>query len=493
MALAFDNDKYIRIQSEHIRERIEQFNNKLYLELGGKLFDDMHASRVLPGFLPDSKLRMFTQLQDSMEIIIVLSAEDIERNKVRQDLGITYDEDVLRLREEFTKRGFYVSSVVITHYSGQRSADTYRQRLERKGIKVYYHYIIDGYPHNVDLIASPEGFGLNDYIETTRPLVVVTAPGPGSGKMAVCLSQLYNEYAHGREAGYAKFETFPVWNLPLKHPLNVAYEAATADLQDVNMIDPFYLEATGKSAVNYNRDIEIYPVLDALFTSIYGQNPYKSPTDMGVNMVGFCISDDEAVREASKQEIIRRYFQALCHLANGKCNDAEVKKLALLQQQVGINTAYRRTTVAARERRALTGALNDGAFAHAAAIELPDGRIITAEAGELLGSSAALLLNAMKELAGIDHSLRLIPQEIIEPIQQTKINYLHGQNPRLHTDEVLVALSVLSLHDENCRKALETLPLLKGCQAHSTVMLKEADWRTFKKLGIDLTTEPAKK
>ena len=493
MALAFDNDKYIRIQSEHIRERIEQFNNKLYLELGGKLFDDMHASRVLPGFLPDSKLRMFTQLQDSMEIIIVLSAEDIERNKVRQDLGITYDEDVLRLREEFTKRGFYVSSVVITHYSGQRSADTYRQRLERKGIKVYYHYIIDGYPHNVDLIASPEGFGLNDYIETTRPLVVVTAPGPGSGKMAVCLSQLYNEHAHGCEAGYAKFETFPVWNLPLKHPLNVAYEAATADLQDVNMIDPFYLEATGKSAVNYNRDIEIYPVLDALFTSIYGQNPYKSPTDMGVNMVGFCISDDEAVREASKQEIIRRYFQALCHLANGKCNDAEVKKLALLQQQVGINTAYRRTTVAARERRALTGALNDGAFAHAAAIELPDGRIITAEAGELLGSSAALLLNAMKELAGIDHSLRLIPQEIIEPIQQTKINYLHGQNPRLHTDEVLVALSVLSLHDENCRKALETLPLLKGCQAHSTVMLKEADWRTFKKLGIDLTTEPAKK
>ena len=493
MALAFDNDKYIRIQSEHIRERIGQFNNKLYLELGGKLFDDMHASRVLPGFLPDSKLRMFTQLQDSMEIIIVLSAEDIERNKVRQDLGITYDEDVLRLREEFTKRGFCVSSVVITHYSGQRSADTYRQRLERKGIKVYYHYIIDGYPHNVDLIASPEGFGLNDYIETTRPLVVVTAPGPGSGKMAVCLSQLYNGHAHGRDAGYAKFETFPVWNLPLKHPLNIAYEAATADLQDVNMIDPFYLEATGKSAVNYNRDIEIYPVLDALFTSIYGHNPYKSPTDMGVNMVGFCISDDEAVREASKQEIIRRYFQALCHLANGKCNDAEVKKLALLQQQVGINTAYRRTTVAARERRALTGALNDGAFAHAAAIELPDGRIITAEAGELLGSSAALLLNAMKELAGIDHSLRLIPQEIIEPIQQTKINYLHGQNPRLHTDEVLVALSVLSLHDENCRKALETLPLLKGCQAHSTVMLKEADWRTFKKLGIDLTTEPAKK
>ena len=493
MAAAFDNDKYIRIQSEHIRERIAQFGNKLYLELGGKLFDDLHASRVLPGFMPDSKLQMLTQLQESLEIIIVISAEDIERNKVRQDLGITYDEDVLRLREAFMERGFMVSSVVITHYTGQRSADAYRQRLERKGIRVYYHYIIDGYPHNVALIASEDGFGRNDFVETTRPLVVVTAPGPGSGKMAVCLSQLYNEQARGREAGYAKFETFPVWNLPLKHPLNIAYEAATADLQDVNMIDPFHLEAYGKTAVNYNRDVEIYPVLDALFTSIYGKNPYKSPTDMGVNMVGFCISDDEAVREASKQEIIRRYFQALCHMANGACNEAEIKKLALLQQQVGINTAYRNTTVAARERRALTGALHDGAFAHAAAIELPNGKIITSEAGDLLGSSAALLLNAMKELAGIDHSVRLIPEEIIAPIQRTKIGYLHGQNPRLHTDEVLVTLSVLSLHDENCRKALETLPLLKGCQAHSTVMLKEVDWKTFKKLGIDLTNEPAKK
>ena len=493
MSAAFDNDKYIRIQSEHIRERIAQFGNKLYLELGGKLFDDLHASRVLPGFMPDSKLLMLTQLQDSLEIIIVISAEDIERNKVRQDLGITYDEDVLRLREAFMARGFLVSSVVITHYTGQRSADAYRQRLERKGIRVYYHYIIDGYPHNVDLIASEDGFGKNDFVETTRPLVVVTAPGPGSGKMAVCLSQLYNEQAHGHEAGYAKFETFPVWNLPLKHPLNVAYEAATADLQDVNMIDPFHLEAYGKTAVNYNRDVEIYPVLDALFTSIYGKNPYKSPTDMGVNMVGFCISDDNTVREASKQEIIRRYFQSLCHMANGACNDAEIKKIALLMQQAGITTAYRRTTVAARERRALTGALHDGVFAHAAAIELPDGQIITSEAGDLLGSSAALLLNAMKELAGIDHSVRLIPEEIIEPIQRTKISYLHGQNPRLHTDEVLVALSVLSLHDENCRKSLETLPLLKGCQAHSTVMLKEVDWKTFKKLGIDLTTDPAKK
>ena len=489
---AFDNDKYIRIQSEHIRERIAQFGNKLYLELGGKLFDDLHASRVLPGFLPDSKLRMFSQLRDSLEIIIVISAEDIERNKVRQDLGITYDEDVLRLREEFTTRGFTVSSVVITHYAGQRSADAYRQRLEWQGIKVYYHYIIEGYPHNVELIASKDGFGRNDFIETTQPLVVVTAPGPGSGKMAVCLSQLYNEHVRGHVAGYAKFETFPVWNLPLKHPLNVAYEAATADIQDVNMIDPFHLEAYGKTAVNYNRDVEIYPVLDALFTSIYGSNPYKSPTDMGVNMVGFCISDDEAVREASKQEIIRRYFHALCRLANGACNDAEIQKLALLQKQVGINTAYRKTVVAARERKEQSGG-GLRPYAQAAAIELPDGRIITADASELLGSSAALLLNVMKELAGIDHSIKLIPQEMIEPIQHTKIAYLHGRNPRLHTDEVLVALSVLSLHDDNCRRALETLPQLRGCQVHSTVMLKDVDLRTFTKLGIDLTSDPSRK
>lgn len=491
MALAFDNDKYIRIQSEHIRERIAKFGNKLYLELGGKLFDDLHASRVLPGFMPDSKLRMLTQLRDSLEIVIVISALDIERNKVRQDLGITYDEDVLRLRDEFTQRGFLVSSVVITHYSGQRSADAYRQRLEWQDIKVYYHYTIEGYPHNVELIASDEGFGHNDYVETTRPLVIVTAPGPGSGKMAVCLSQLYNEHARGREAGYAKFETFPVWNLPLKHPLNVAYEAATADIQDVNMIDPFHLDAYGKTAVNYNRDIEIFPVLDALFTSIYGVNPYKSPTDMGVNMVGFCISDDDVCREASKQEIIRRYFHALCRLADGACNDSEIKKLALLMKQVGINTAYRKTVVAARERREQSGVGRP--FAHAAAIELADGTIVTAEASPLLGSSAALLINVMKHLAGIDHETKLIPQNMIEPIQKTKIDYLHGHNPRLHTDEVLVALSVLSLNDDNCRRALDTLPLLKGCQAHSTVMLKEVDQRTFVKLGVDITFDPSKK
>ncbi len=486
MTIGFDNEQYIRIQSEHIRERIAAFGNKLYLEFGGKLFDDYHASRVLPGFKPDSKLAMLTQLRDRLEIIIVISALDIEKNKVRQDLGITYDEDVLRLREEFMARDFLVSSVVITHYSGQRSADAYRMRLERQGIRVYYHYTIDGYPHNVELIASDEGFGKNDFVATSRELVVVTAPGPGSGKMAVCLSQLYNEHARGRNAGYAKFETFPVWNLPLKHPVNVAYEAATADLNDVNMIDPFHLEAYQKTAVNYNRDIEIYPVLDALFTSIHGSNPYKSPTDMGVNMVGFCISDEEVCKEASKQEIIRRYFAALNRLAKGDCNDQEIKKLAMLQKQVGINTAYRRTTVAARERKEQS--LGNAS----AAIELPDGTIITAEASALLGSSAALLLNVIKHIAGIDHHERLLPANMIEPIQHTKISFLHGRNPRLHTDEVLVALSVRSLQDDNCRRALEALPMLNGCQMHSTVMLSEVDAKTFKKLGVDLTCDPSR-
>lgn len=485
--MGFDNEKYIRIQSEHIKERIAQFGNKLYLELGGKLFDDYHASRVLPGFQPDSKLAMLTQLRDTLEIVIVISALDIEKNKVRQDLGITYDEDVLRLREEFMQRGFLVSSVVITHYNGQKSADAYRQRLERLGITTYYHYTIEGYPHNVELIDSEEGYGKNDFVQTTRPLVVVTAPGPGSGKMAVCLSQLYNEHARGREAGYAKFETFPVWNLPLKHPVNIAYEAATADLNDVNMIDPFHLEAYGKTAINYNRDIEIFPVLDALFTGIYGHNPYKSPTDMGVNMVGFCITDDALCCEASKQEIIRRYYNALNDFALGTGTEQEVNKIALLFKQVGINSAYRKVTVAAKERR------EQSLGVAASAIELHDGTIITAQASDLLGSSAALLLNATKHLAGIDHAVKLIPQEMLTPIQHTKIAYLRGKNPRLHTDEVLIALSVLSMHDENCRRTLEALPELAGCQVHSTVMLSEVDRKIFRKLGIDLTCDPVRK
>lgn len=486
MKYGFDNDKYLRIQSEHIKERIAKFGNKLYLELGGKLFDDYHASRVLPGFQPDSKLRMLSQLSDHAEIVIVISALDIEKNKVRNDLGITYDMDVLRLRDEFQKRGFLVGSVVVTHYNGQSSADAFREKLARLGITTYVHYTIEGYPTNVGLIDSDEGFGRNDYVETSRPLVIVTAPGPGSGKMAVCLSQLYNEHKRGIEAGYAKFETFPVWSLPLKHPVNIAYEAATADLNDINMIDPFHLETYGKTAINYNRDIEIFPVLNALFEGIYGENPYKSPTDMGVNMVGFCINDDEVCCRASKDEIIRRYYTALNRMAMGEGNESEVNKIALLFKQAKIDTSYRRTTVAARERAERSGV-------PCSAIELADGTIITAETGSLLGPSAALILNAVKHLAGIDHSVKLIPQHMIEPIQFTKINYLRSRNPRLHTDEVLVALSVLSTHDENCRRALEKLPELNGCQVHSTVMLGEVDHKIFKKLGVGLTCDPVKK
>ena len=486
MKYGFDNEKYLRIQSEHIKERIAQFGNKLYLELGGKLFDDYHASRVLPGFQPDSKLRMLSQLVDHAEIVIVISAIDIEKNKVRNDLGITYDMDVLRLREAFQNRGFLVSAVVITHYNRQSSADAFRQRLHRMGITTYCHYTIEGYPTTVDLIDSEQGFGRNDYIETTRPLVIVTAPGPGSGKMAVCLSQLYNEHKRGVEAGYAKFETFPVWSLPLKHPVNIAYEAATADLNDVNMIDPFHLEAYGKTAINYNRDIEIFPVLNALFEGIYGENPYKSPTDMGVNMVGFCIDDDKICCDASRNEIIRRYFTALNRMAQGDGNENEVNKIALLFKQARIGLDYRRCVGAARSRAEQSGVPSS-------AVELADGTIITAETSSLLGCSAALILNAVKHLAGIDHSIKLIPQDMIEPIQYTKINYLRSHNPRLHTDEVLVALSVLSTHDSNCRRALEVLPQLHGCQVHSTVMLGEVDHKIFKKLGVGLTCDPAKK
>ena len=486
MKYGFDSDKYLKIQSERIKERIAEFGDKLYMEFGGKLFDDNHASRVLPGFEPDNKLKMLDQLKDDAEIVIVISAVDIEKNKMRADLGITYDVDLLRLRDEFISRGFMVSSVVITHYNGQASADAYRSRLEWLGIKVYYHHTIEGYPNNVDLIDSDEGFGKNDYVETTRPLVIVTAPGPGSGKMAVCLSQLYQENQRGIKAGYAKFETFPIWNLPLKHPINIAYEAATADLNDVNMIDPFHLEAYGKTAVNYNRDIEIFPVLKALFEGIYGESPYKSPTDMGVNMIGYCIKDDALCCEASKNEVIRRYYEALGRLADGQRNDNEVNKIRLLMKQLGITTDYRRATVAARERKEKSGVPS-------AAIELQDGTLISAETSPLLGPSAALILNAIKHLAGIDHQIKLIPEYMIEPIQKTKVSFLHGKNPRLHTDEVLVALSVLSINDDNCRKALACLPLLNGCQVHSTVLLSEVDRKIFKKLGVGLTCDPVKK
>ena len=483
MKSGFDNQKYLHMQSEHIKERIRQFGDKLYLEFGGKLFDDYHASRVLPGFAPDSKLKMLMQLSDYAEIVIVISAADIEKNKIRGDLGITYDVDVLRLREEFLQKGLYVGSVVITHYSGQNSASQFKAKLEKKNIKVYLHYTIEGYPSNIPLIVSEQGFGRNDYIETKRPLVVITAPGPGSGKMATCLSQLYHDNLRGIKAGYAKFETFPIWNIPLKHPVNLAYEAATADLNDVNMIDPFHLEAYGETAVNYNRDIEIFPVLNAIFEGIYGSNPYKSPTDMGVNMAGNCIIDDEVCCEASRMEIIRRYYNALNRAVRDESSDNEVYKIELLMKQAKITTDDRKVTVACKKRAEELGVPT-------AAIELADGHIITSKTSDFLGTSAALLLNALKYLAGIDHDTRLIRPEAIAPIQDLKVRYLGGRNPRLHTDEVLIALALAACSDENAKRSLERLPDLRGCQVHTSVMLSEVDIKIYKKLGVDLTSEP---
>ena len=483
MKTGFDNEKYLKLQSEHIKQRIGEFGDKLYLEFGGKLFDDFHASRVLPGFAPDSKLRMLLQMADQAEIVIAINAADIEKNKVRHDLGITYDVDVLRLIQEFQDKGLYVGSVVITQYSGQSGADQFKTKLEHMGIKVYRHHCIEGYPSNVSLIVSDEGYGKNDYIETTRPLVIITAPGPGSGKMATCLSQLYHENKRGIKAGYAKFETFPIWNIPLKHPVNLAYEAATADLNDVNMIDPFHLEAYGETTVNYNRDIEIFPVLSAIFEGIYGENPYKSPTDMGVNMAGNCIIDDEVCCEASKQEIIRRYYQALARLVREEGNEEEVYKIELLMKQAKLTKEMRRTVPAANERAAAL-------HSPAAAMELNDGRIVTGKTSNLLGASAALILNAVKLLAGIPHDVHLIAPHAIEPIQKLKVDYLGSKNPRLHTDEVLIALSVSAAMDKNAQLALENLSKLKGCQVHTSVMLSDVDIKVFSKLGINLTCEP---
>ena len=483
MKYGFDNEKYLKIQSEHIKERIAQFGNKLYLEFGGKLFDDYHASRVLPGFQPDSKLKMLMQLRDYAEIVIVISAVDIEKNKVRSDLGITYDEDVLRLRDEFIGRGLLVNSVVITHYRGQEGATAYRQRLERLGITTYYHHTIEGYPENVALIDSDEGFGKNDYVQTTRPLVVVTAPGPGSGKMAVCLSQLYQESKRGIQAGYAKFETFPVWNLPLRHPVNIAYEAATSDLNDVNMIDPLHLEAYGKTTVNYNRDVEIFPVLNAMFENILGVSPYKSPTDMGVNMAGNCIIDDEVVCRAAKDEIIRRYYTAMCDHKKGLISEDEVYKLELLMKQANVTTSDRKCVSAALEREEQTGG-------PAAAMELPDGTILTGKTSDLLGAVSALLLNALKYFAGLDDSVLLMSPHVIEPITDLKVNHLGNNNPRIHTDETLLALSICANTDENAKLAMQQISKLRGCEVHSTVILSPVDERIFKRLGVNLTCEP---
>ena len=481
--LGFDNEKYLQMQSEQIQNRIIQIDNKLYLEFGGKLFDDFHASRVLPGFAPDSKLKMLLKLKDEAEIVIVINANDIEKSKMRGDLGITYDLDVLRLMDAFHDVGLYVGSVVLAQYAGQPAADTFKNRLEKLGTKVYLHYPIEGYPSNIQYIVSDDGYGKNEYIETSRPLVVITAPGPGSGKMATCLSQLYHEYKRGVKAGYAKFETFPVWNLPLNHPVNLAYEAATADLNDVNMIDPFHLEAYGETTVNYNRDVEIFPVLNAMFEKIVGKSPYHSPTDMGVNMAGNCIIDDEACCEASRQEIIRRYYNARCDQRQGRGEKAAVYKIELLMKKAGVSVESRAVVGAANQRAELTGE-------PAAAIELSDGTVVTGKTTSLLGASASVLLNALKVLGGINHEIHLLPPIIIEPIQRLKTTHLGNHNPRLHTDEVLIALSINAATNPAAELALKQLSKLSGCEAHSSVILSQVDENIFRRLGVNLTCEP---
>jgi len=479
----FDNDLYLKLQSERIKERIGKFGGKLYLEFGGKLFDDFHAARVLPGFQPDSKIRMLMQLKDEAEIVLVVNAYDIEKNKVRGDLGITYEQDTLRLIDAFRGCGLLVGSVVLTRFAGQDSAIRFQQKLETLGIRVFRHYSIEGYPEDIQKVISESGYGKNEYIETERSLVVVTAPGPGSGKMAVCLSQLYHENQRNVKAGYAKFETFPIWNLPLNHPVNLAYEAATADLNDVNMIDPFHLEAYGTTSVNYNRDVEIFPVVRAMFQRIYGSCPYQSPTDMGVNMVGNCITDDDACRKASCNEILRRYFTALCDKRKGLPVDGAISKLKLLMTKAQIAPEDRAFAQAARDKREETGE-------PAASLELPDGRVVVGKTSKLMGASSALLLNSLKALAGIEKEVDLISREVIEPVQELKIRYLGNHNPRLHTNEVLIALSIAAAHDANAKNAFDQLPLLKGCEAHSTVILTEADAGTFRKLGMNLTCDP---
>jgi len=479
----FDNKKYIELQTQNIRDRIDKFGGKLYMEFGGKLFDDYHAARVLPGFEPDAKVKMLLELKDEAEIVIAINADAIEKNKRRGDLGITYDLDTLRLIDAFRGIGLYVGSVVITRYTGQPLAQAFEKRLTSLGIKVYRHYPIEDYPSNIPHIISEEGFGKNEFIETTRHLVIITAPGPGSGKMATCLSQLYHEHKRGVKAGYAKFETFPVWSIPLKHPVNIAYEAATADLNDVNMIDPFHLEAYGELTVNYNRDIEIFPVLNAMLEGILGESPYKSPTDMGVNMVGFAISDNDAVCEAAKQEVIRRYYSALVSARQGMGEASDASKIELLLKQVGVTVADRAVVSAANQKAEETDS-------PATAIELPDGKIITGKTSSLLGAASAMLLNALKYLADIPDEVNLISPTIIEPMQRLKTEILGNHNPRLHTDEILIALSICAATSEDAHKALDNAYKLTGCEAHSSVILSRVDENVFRKLGVNLTCEP---
>ena len=483
MKIGFDNNKYLTLQAQHIRARREQFGDKLYIEFGGKLFDDYHASRVLPGFQPDSKIRMLASIRDDVEIVVVICAGDIEKKKVRGDLGIGYDEDVLRLMDVFRGLGFYVGSVVITQYAGQPAADAFIKRLTALGVRSYRHYPIAGYPSDVAHIVSDDGLGKNDYIETSRPIVVVTAPGPGSGKMATCLSQLYHENKRGVRAGYAKYETFPIWNLPLKHPVNLAYEAATADLNDVNMIDPFHLEAYGKTTVNYNRDVEIFPVLNAMFQRIQGASPYKSPTDMGVNMAGFAIVDDQVCQAASRMEILRRYYAGMADRTRGRCDDEVVRKLEIVMQQAGVTPEICPAVAACLQKAEETGA-------PAGAMVLPDGSVVTGKTSSLLGASAALLLNALKAMAGIDHKLKLIPASVIEPISRLKTGNLGHRNPRLHSDEELIALAISGLTNPLAAMVQEQLSSLRGCDAHFSVIISEEDEKLYKRLGINVTCQP---
>ncbi len=482
----FDLEKYISLQSEMIKERIEKFGGKLYMEFGGKLFDDYHASRVLPGFRPDSKIRMLCRLQKDVEIVIAINSDDIGSRKLRGDIGISYPTEVLRLIDAFRSLNLHVNSVVITQYRNQAASEAFKNQLENFGMKVHLHYPIEGYPYNVSKIVSEEGYGKNDFVETTRSLVVVTAPGPGSGKIATCLSQLYHENKRGINAGYAKFETFPIWNLPLKHPVNLAYEAATADLDDVNMIDPYHLDKYGKTTVNYNRDVEIFPVLNATFEKIYGvgKSPYNSPTDMGVNMAGYCIEDDALVSQAALDEIVRRYLNTLVERRKGRVGDETVSKLELLMKQARVSPEIRPVVGAALKKSYETD------NQPACAIELPDGRIVTGKTSALLGAASAAIINAIKELAGIEDSYHLIDPEIIEPIQKMKTEYFKDRNPLLHCDEVLIALSICAVSDPKVRQALDALEGLKCCEAHSTVILSSVDEELFHKLGMNLTCEP---
>lgn len=483
MSIGFDNERYIKLQSERIWDRIKGVGGKLYLEFGGKLFDDYHASRVLPGFAPDSKIRMLMQFGDLAEAIIVINAEDIVKNKIRRDINIAYDMEVFRLVDSFTDRGVHVCGLVISQYSAQEAADNFIEKAQSFGLRVYRHYRIAGYPADMFKIVSEDGFGRNEYVKTTKPLVIVSAPGPGSGKMAVCLSQLYHEHRMGKSAGYAKFETFPVWNLPLNDPVNIAYEAATADLSDANMIDPFHLEAYGTTTVNYNRDVEIFPILNSMLVKIFGESPYRSPTDMGVNMAGDCITDPDVIRKAANAEIIRRYFSSQRLKREGHSCDDLVFKFNILMERACIVPEDRAVVKVIRDH------MKDSRRPMVAA-ELPDGTLVTGKESSLLSASSALILNALKILANIEDSVNLITPEVIRSMQRLKVDYLGFGNPRLNINEMLVALSIAANEEPNAERAMSALPRLKGSDVHASYIISNINEVSYIKLGMYLSCEP---